>query len=151
MKVTEIRSYRRGDLAKIPGRDDFTALLAENPFDCGEPDRDSSFSLIGENGCPKACGGFVRERTGVYMLWGYCSPSLTRRDWLLIAAQVRDILAHLFRTGAHRVHSLAAADNAAAVKYLMHIGLGTDMNRLVAYGPQGEDYILLAAIRELGV
>lgn len=144
-----IVKYRKGDFATIKPRRDFSALLDDDGFD-GEPSLALSWSLVGEDSVAVACGGVVRERRGVYTLWGYCTDALTRRDWLTVASKVRLIIATLMAEGAHRIQALAAADSAAAVKYLMHLGLKQDMNRLVAYGPDGEDYVLLAHIKGVG-
>lgn len=137
---------------KIKGRADFSALMADGPFEGGAPDAATTFTLTHDDWFPKAVGGFVRERNGVFTLWGYCGADLTRRDWIAIADHTRRLIADLFlgpddAPGAHRVQALARCDNDGAVKYLLHLGLRNDLNRLVAYGPEAEDYVLLAAIK----
>lgn len=141
-----IRPYGRGDAARIKARADFTALISDA---FGEEPGEGAFTLTHNVWFPKACGGVVRERNGVYSLWGFCGDDLSRADWILIAQAARDIVRQLFASGAHRVQALARADNPAAIKYLMHLGLKSDANRLVAFGPEGEDYIMLAALKGL--
>ncbi len=143
-----IRGYRPGDIFCIRVRPDFAELARDLPFDGGEPDIATSHT-IERDGRILACGGFIRERLGVYSLWGLCGEDLTRRDWVEVAYMAKAILSLLFANGAHRVHSMARADSEKAVKYLMHLGLQNDMNRLVAFGPEGEDYVLMAAIKGL--
>ena len=147
--MSRIRAYGRSDMGKIRARRDFAGLMNEEHFGGGDPDRDCTWSLTDDSGWRvKACGGFIRERNGVFSLWGFCGDDLTRRDWVEIARHTRWLIDVMFLFGAHRVHALACAGHAEAVAFLMHLGLRNDMNRLVAMGPTGEDYVLLAALKE---
>ena len=144
-----IRRYRGADMTRIKARQDFAALMNEDSFGGGEPDRKTTWTLTRGRWEILACGGFVRERSGVYGLWGYCAGNLTRREWVEIARKTRHLITILFFAGARRVHAMARADHAEAVKFLMHLGLRNDMNRLVAAAPDGGDFVILAAIKGL--
>ncbi|WP_303832348.1 hypothetical protein [Asticcacaulis taihuensis] len=147
--MNEIRPYGRFDIGRIKARRDFAGLMADGGFHGGEPDRTCTWSLTTPGGWSvKACGGYIRERNGVFALWGYCADDLTRRDWVMIARHTRWLIDDMFRSGAHRVHALALAGHAEAVAFLMHLGLRNDMNRITGMGPNGEDFVLLAALKE---
>lgn len=149
MSLFIVRPYGRYDFRKIRARKDFAGLIDDAQFPGGDPDRDCTWSLASPGGWQvKACGGFIRERNGVFSLWGYCGDDLTRRDWVAIARHTRWLINGLFDQGAHRIHALACAHHAEAVAFLLHLGLKNDMNRLVAIGPNGEDYVILAALKE---